>query len=353
MNAAVNILAPTDYPVLSASELAATYSYDYAVKGLMPAKGVASIYGTTGAGKSFLTFDMAGSIAMGKRWFGYRTKQRRCLYLGLEAQSEFHKRWCAYTARHGSEVGQHMGFGVAPLDLGSSNAVDSVISTMNKLGFAGGVVFIDTLACAMPGLNENEAGTISLILANAKRIALEANALVVLVHHSGKDTNNGPRGSSAFSSGLDSVIEVKREGKTNNRSWVVAKVKDGLDGATHNFMLDVVELGYDDDGDIIDSCVIEGLGYVEKPPTGASGIALKALASVTTHQPTPADIADRYCLPSPHDLAKLSDWKAACIAQGISDAKNNDGITKAFNRAKEALANQDKVIISGEWVWLK
>ena len=339
MSAAINLLAPTPYRLYTASQLADIQPADYVIKGLLPSYGVASIFGASMSGKSFLSFDMGASITLGKPWFGYRTKAKPVAYFGLEGQAGLSKRWAAYRARHGADAEAMMHFGVDPINLGELGSVESVIAGLDRMGFTGGVVIIDTLACAMPGLQENDTASMGQALSGARQIAEAFSALVILVHHTGKDATRGPRGSSALTANLDALIEVRREGKCHERIWSAFKVKDGID----------------DDGDVITSCVIEGMGEIqpaEKPLTGASSIALKALFSVTKHQATPADIVERFCLPSPHDLAKLSDWKAACISNGISVAKNNDGITKAFNRAKETLTNQGRVTISGEWVWL-
>lgn len=354
MSAAINLLAPTPYRLYTASELADIQPADYVIKGLLPSYGVASIFGASMSGKSFLSFDMGASITLGKPWFGHRTKAKPVAYFGLEGQAGLSKRWAAYRARHGADAEAMMHFGVDPINLGSMGSVESVIAGLDRMGFIGGVVIIDTLACAMPGLQENDTASMGQALTGARQIAEAFSALVILVHHTGKDATRGPRGSSALTANLDALIEVRRDGKSSERSWSAFKVKDGVDGAEHAFRLDVVELGIDDDGDVISSCVIEGMGEVvpvEKPLTGSNRIALDALRSVTQHQATPADIAERYCLQSPSDIAKLSDWKAASISQGITTSTDPESQRRSFNRAAKGLADSGKVIVSGEWAW--
>lgn len=355
MTAAINLLAPTPYRLYTASELADIQPADYVIKGLLPSYGVASIFGASMSGKSFLSFDMGASITLGKPWFGHRTKARPVAYFGLEGQAGLSKRWAAYRARHGADAEAMMHFGVDPINLGSMGSVESVITGLEHMGFIGGVVIIDTLACAMPGLQENDTASMGQALAGARQIAEAFSALVILVHHTGKDATRGPRGSSALTANLDALIEVRREGKSSERSWSAFKVKDGVDGAEHAFRLDVVELGIDDDGDVISSCVIEGLGEVmpaEKPLTGSNRTALDALRSVIEHQATPAEITERHTLPSPTDIAKLSDWKTACLDQGITSSTDPESQKRCFNRAVKALTDLGKVIVDGEWAWL-
>jgi len=75
-----------------------------------------------------------------------------------------------------------------------------------------------------------------------------------VVHHTGKDATRGLRGHSSLFAALDAAVEVTREG--DRREWKVAKAKDGQDGAEHPFRLAVLDLGEDDEGEAVTSCVI-------------------------------------------------------------------------------------------------
>lgn len=66
-------------------------------------------------------------------------------------------------------------------------------------------------------------------------LRLLTDGLVVLVHHTGKDTAQGMRGHSSLFAALDGAIEVKRNNA--GRTWTVAKTKDGEDGKTTAFKL--------------------------------------------------------------------------------------------------------------------
>jgi hypothetical protein len=65
------------------------------------------------------------------------------------------------------------------------------------------------------------------------------------------------------------VIEVTREGE--QRLAKVVKLKDGVDGAVYPFRLEVITIDVDEEGEVIDSCVVEHLAEVKtvkKPPKG-------------------------------------------------------------------------------------
>jgi hypothetical protein len=134
----------------------------------------------------------------------------------------------------------------------------------------GGVVFIDTLNRSAPNCDENSSADMGAILAGAKALQAKIDGLVVLVHHTGKDSSKGLRGHSSLNAALDASIEVERT--VNQRSWKLAKSKDGADGTSVAFRLDRVVLGTDSDGDEVSSCVAlpdAGTVFMKAEPRGA------------------------------------------------------------------------------------
>ena len=121
-------------------------------------------------------------------------------------------------------------------------------------GWCGGVLCLDTLNRAAPGMDENDSKSMGEVITAAKAIQAELGGLVLLVHHTGKDATKGMRGHSSLHAALDAAIEVCRDG--DRREWKMHKSKDGEDGEAHPFRLDVVELGIDDEGEPLTSCVV-------------------------------------------------------------------------------------------------
>ena len=64
-----------------AEGLAALPPLDWRVRGVLPAVGVAALFGPSASGKSFLGFDLAANIAEGSDWFGRRVKAAPVVYL--------------------------------------------------------------------------------------------------------------------------------------------------------------------------------------------------------------------------------------------------------------------------------
>jgi hypothetical protein len=133
---------------------------------------------------------------------------------------------------------------------------------------AGGaaVVIIDTLAQVSAGANENSGEDMGKVLAHCKHLHRATGALVVLVHHAGKDATKGARGWSGLRAAVDAEIEVSRT--NTGRVARVSKQKDGDDSASFDFKLRSIMVGVDDDGDEVTSCVVEHIdppAQVRKP----------------------------------------------------------------------------------------
>ena len=144
---------------------------------------------------------------------------------------------------------------LTPLDIRRADDRGELAEAIQNAGMAGGIVCLDTLNRAAPGIDENDSSEMGLLIDAAKAIQAELGGLVVLVHHAGKDATKGLRGHSSLHAALDAVLEVTRTGE--RREWNLAKSKDGEDGKAHAFRLDVVELGEDADGWPVSSCVVE------------------------------------------------------------------------------------------------
>lgn len=125
------------------------------------------------------------------------------------------------------------------------------------------LIVFDTLAQVSIGANENSGEDMGLVLSNARKIGAHVGATVMLVHHAGKDVTKGARGWSGIKAAADAEIEISRDEAL--RTIRVSKLKDGIDGAEFPFKLKQVDLGRDEDGEPISSCVIEHLEEDQAP----------------------------------------------------------------------------------------
>ena len=253
------------YRVLSPSDIRNLPPLSWRIKGLLPAHGIAAIYGPPGSGKSFLATDLAAAISRGADWFGHKTLQAPVVHMVLEGEAGIRNRIAAFEKVKGP-LPDCFGVVIQPFEFQRDQCVSDLTSVVPK----GAVVVIDTLNRAAPTADENSSSDMGAILAGAKALQSKIDGLVVLVHHTGKDSSKGLRGHSSLLAALDAAIEVERG--VGQRSWRLAKSKDGADGTSVAFRLDRVVLGTDSDGDEVSSCVVlpdTGTVFMKTEPRGA------------------------------------------------------------------------------------
>jgi len=247
---------PRRFRLLTAEELAECPPIRWRVRGVLPAEGLAAIAGAPGSGKSFLTLDLLGAVAEGREWFAHRADSCPVTYCALEGEAGIAQRLQAFRCMHGSAPAR-MRFMAQPFALLEQGDVAELADAIRAAGGAGGIVAIDTLNRATVGADENDSRDMGRVIEGAKLLQLALGGLVLLVHHTGKDASRGLRGHSSLMAALDAVIEVSRDG--DRREWRTTKAKDAGDGQAHAFRLDVVELGADEHGEALTSCVVEPL----------------------------------------------------------------------------------------------
>lgn len=330
---------PQRIQLLSADDLAKLPPMQWRLKGILPARGLAAIYGPSGSGKSFLVLDMLAAVATGRNWYGHRCKPAPVVYVSLEGEAGLKQRVEAYRKHHGASC-QNMHFVTAPISLMTNGDVTELARLILAEGAAGAVVCIDTLNQATPGADENTSADMGKAIATCKLLQEKIGGLTLLVHHTGKTVTAGMRGHSSLFAALDAAIEVSRAGDV--RTWSVAKSKDGADSFTHGFVLQVVPLGFDADGDPISSCVVD---QTDIQP---------AISKLTPQQQTVYDAL----LPLYRDQSipraggkgvALEAWRASVYACGTADSV--DGKRKAFQRCRDALVKAGVVDVNDDIYW--
>lgn len=226
---------------------------------VLPSSGLASVYGNSGAGKSFVCLDMAASVASGRDWFGHRTKRRQVVYIVLEGQAGFRRRVAAWEKHNEMAFPSDVKFVFDSFSL-SPNDHALQLGKLIKEDDGAGLVVVDTLNKAASGMDENSSSDMGSLIEGASILQHMTGGLVLLVHHPGKDASRGLRGHSSLYAALDTVIEVERDGQVIR--WRLVKSKDGEDRIAHAFKLLQVEVGQNDYGKPLTSCVIQEVeGY--------------------------------------------------------------------------------------------
>lgn len=268
------------YKLLGADELRELPPLAWRVRGVLPAVGLAALYGPSASGKSFLAFDMAAAIAEGQRWFDCRVEAAPVVYAALEGEAGFKLRAQAWETSRGRALPDGLRMMLQPFKLTDGQDVLDLAAVVP----AGAVVVLDTLNRSAPTADENSSRDMGEILEAAKTLQTLTRGLVLLVHHTGKNAAAGLRGHSSLFAAMDAAIEVSRDGE--RREWRVAKSKDGQDGTAHPFKLQVETLGVEETGEAITSCVVlrdtaaQDVRAVKLPQGGNQKIVLTALRTM-------------------------------------------------------------------------
>lgn len=134
------------FRVLAGGDVLNMPPLQWLVRGVIPAQGLACIFGPSGSGKSFLSLDMAAAIAEGwDRWFGLRVTAAPSVYVALEGEFGFRQRVMAWQTHRGRDIPAGLRFIMQPLDLRSAEDRAALADAVTASGSAGGLLIIDTL----------------------------------------------------------------------------------------------------------------------------------------------------------------------------------------------------------------
>lgn len=239
--------------LLDAEALIARTGTNWLVHEVLPQGGVSMIVGSSGAGKSFLSIDLAMTLAgASTHWFGHRVRHCPVVYLALEGEGGLGRRVAAYRKERGEVEG--VKFGSGSYSLLDRTQTMGLAEMVHAADMSDGLIIVDTLARASSGADENLSSDMGRIIEGAYTLSALSGCGILLVHHLGKDRAAGPRGHSSLHAAVDSVIAVERDG--HRRGWYLLKSKDGGDECSHGFRLHQVPLGQDEMGEAVTSCVV-------------------------------------------------------------------------------------------------
>lgn len=242
------------FQVQPAGEFSRGRSPGWMIKGVLPRAELVVLFGESGSGKTFITLDLSMAVARGVDWRGRRTKSGRVVYIAAEGGGGFRNRLTAYARQNDVEL-DRIPFGVihaAPNFLHKDDPLEVARAIVANGG--ADLIVVDTFAQVTPGANENAAEDVGKALSHCRGLHRATGAVVLLVHHAGKDSTKGARGWSGLRAAADAEIEVART--PAGRLARITKQKDGEDGLEFGFALEQIAIGEDEDGDEVSSCVV-------------------------------------------------------------------------------------------------
>lgn len=240
-------------PILSLGQLReASQSITWSVKHVVPADSVGLLFGGSGTFKSFIALDYALHVAHGMPWLGRKTRKGAVLFIAAEGGAGLWRRVQAWHQARGLQW-DGLPFYVLPVAVMLGKHSDKVVSAARGLGIEPGVVIVDTMSQTFDG-EENSANEVAGYL---RELGAQFRALwrcvVMVVHHSGHQATERPRGSSAIRANVDFMLGVFRDEKSMMATVECHKQKDGELFDDLQFELASQMLGRDEDGEAITS----------------------------------------------------------------------------------------------------
>lgn len=222
---------------------------NWLIEDYIPEQSFGCLVAPSNSYKSFQAVDFACSVATGTSWNGKQVEQGKVLYFAGEGQSGINKRIAAWDAKKGLQATTNVAVYGEYIDLMDHELVESIITLLKNEPVK--LMVLDTLARCFSG-EENSAKDVGRFVAACDRIKQETGTAILVVHHTGKDTTKGARGSSALYAAMDYELVMERKANLQY-SLRMDKQKDAEEQAATLHDLTVVELGLDTKGKMVTS----------------------------------------------------------------------------------------------------
>jgi hypothetical protein len=328
----------------------------YLVKGLIPRVGLVVVWGPPKCGKSFLVFDLMMHVALGWQYRDRRTKQGAVVYCALEGGEGFRARMEAFRVHHGLPQRQDVPFFLVAMPINLSKDAEALaVDIAASLGDTRPAsITIDTLNRSLAG-SEKDDKDMALYIQAADLLRERFACVVVIIHHCGIDPSR-PRGHTSLTGAADAQLSVKRD-PANNIELEVEWMKDGPQGERLLHRLEPIDVGTDDDGEAITSCIVQEVdpaaalpGTTKRGPrlSGAAKTAMRALETAISDMGTVPPANDH--IPPNLRCVMLKQWRDCAYRLNISGGEDRAKQT-AFKRASEKLIGDSLVGSWEDWVW--
>ena len=338
-------------PLVPFHQLVPGTSSPYLVKALIPRTGLVAVWGPPKCGKSFWVFDLALHVALGWDYRGHRVLPGPAVYCAFEGAEGYKARAAAFRLKHRIET--EPPFYLLPMRLDLVKEHPALIAAIQaQLGGERPVlVALDTLNRSIAG-SESSDEDMTAYLNAADAIAEAFGCVVVIIHHCGVDGTR-PRGHTSLTGTVVAQLAVKRD-TLNNIVVMVEWMKDGPEGEVVSSRLETVEVGTDEDGEAITSCVVRPsevtAGAVGRKATGAAKIAFDLLVKAIAESGEVPPASNH--IPTNTRTCRTSAWRSYCYAGTVSESDNPDTKQKAFVRAAKQLQTLGIIGIWNDNVWV-
>ena len=309
------------------------------VKGVVSEGDIACIFGKPGSGKSLIGPYIGWKLAQGDRAFGKRTKQGKVFYVAAEDEWGMQGRLNALQARYGDAPDFVLVGGVSNLAIKESADLKELLLAVKAQRPS--LIFIDTVAIAFPGIDENTAEGMGRVVIVGRKLAKASGGAVVFIHHDTKAAGDTPRGHSVFDGALDMKLKLTRNERTGVISGVLGKNRNGALDWSPAFRIGLEDFGLDEDGDPINFAYAKEVEHREREPSAtvpkSQAGALAILAEIGGEQGV-----------------SFVKWRGLCVddVSQMSAQDDRESRSRVFRRVLQDLLTRKMIRKDGDRVWL-
>ena len=236
------------YEILDVMGIKSLPDPQWLISKIIMARSLGFIYGTPGAGKSFIALGIALCIAAGlKQWWDRDIcYSGPVIYISSEGVSDIKFRIRAWELALDINADELPFFLIhQTINFMREEDTNKLLRTINKVTQQTGqmpvYVTVDTVSRVLPGADENLQKDMTLFIGACDEVKETFGATVCGVHHTSRQGNL--RGSTVFDGAADFLLSVHRDEGSEIGELHAKKIKASPDGWTQNFKLRKVDLG--------------------------------------------------------------------------------------------------------------
>jgi len=327
------------------------------IKDIIEQATTGMLFGSPASGKSFIAMEMAFCIATGNDFANNPVVKGQVVYLAGEGFNGLIKRFKALEEKYQTQTSDVFVIN-KPASLMCKNNTEEVIKEVDNICPNPTLIIVDTLHRNFGGGDENSAKDVGKLMEAITAIINHTGAAVLLVHHSGHNSCDRARGSSALKAALD--VEYKVSKKSDVVTMKNTKVKDFDEPKPILFnLVSQPILGWlDDEGRPIQSAILELNSdtapkrklFLSKRESGA----LNTLEALINDKgiPIPQSAIKTNHLLLGKSYIHLDDWRTDVYKSLDAENLDNQAKQKAFKRAREKLEKEKLLIVTDDFYCL-
>ena len=306
----------------------------YLIEEILVANTIAALVAPSYSGKSYVAVDMACSVATGQTFHGKPVTKGSVFCVIGESRTGWRRRinsWCKDKGIMPAKQAMPLHLSRYGLNFRDPATVEAIKSELREFDDIK-LIIIDTLARSFGGGNENAAQDMGQFIDACDQLKYEFGVTVLIVHHKGKDTAAGARGSSAFYAALDTSMVINKVG--NDIQLTCDKQKEGPEFEPMQFCF--VELSIEPEPPVL------ALVPSSAKPKGLKMSKHEELAMQTFVEATKGM--------SPPIGLHLDEWRSHFHRRHTGD--NIQSKNTAFRRARDALVSKGYLKVADDFYTL-